>query len=293
MIKTMQAVINGQTITLTLEESTGDWVASVLAPQKSSYNKSGHYYPVAITATDVSGNSTTVNDTHASLGEHLKLRVKEKVAPVITILAPTTGSYLATATPAISFKIADDDSGVDLSTVVVKVDGVVLEDVSHTVIEGGYSFSATCCALADGPHTITVDASDHDGNSAAQANASITTDTVPPTLTLSSPAEGLYTNKSDLVVSGLTNDATSPVTLKVNGKAVTINGDGSFSTSVKLAEGENAIEVVATDSAGKTTTVSRTVHLDTAAPVFVSVTLAPNPVDCGATYVIRVKATDD
>lgn len=83
----------------------------------------------------------------------------------------------------------------------------------------------------------------------------------------------------------------SPVT--VNGKAVTVNADGSFSAAVTLTEGENVITVVATDSAGKTAAITRTVTLDTAAPVFVSVSLTPNPVDCGATYVIRVKATDD
>lgn len=293
MIKTMQALINGQVINLTLEESTGDWVASVPAPQKSSYTQDGHYYPVSITAIDDSNNSTTVDDTHSTLGEQLRLQVKEKVAPVITILAPTTGSYLATATPAISFKITDDDSGVDLDSVVVKVDGVALEGVVHSSIDGGYSFSVTCGALTDGAHTITIDAADHDGNAAVQAKATVTTDTVPPTLTLTSPEDGLYTNESELVVSGVTNDATSDVSVAVNGEEVSVNADGSFSTTVTLTEGENVITVIATDSAGKTTTITRTVTLDTAAPVFVSVSLMPNPVDCGATYVIRVKATDD
>lgn len=35
------------------------------------------------------------------------------------------------------------------------------------------------------------------------------------------------------------------------------------------------------DKAGKTTTVTRKVTLDTGAPVFEKVTLTPNPVDCG------------
>ena len=50
--------------------------------------------------------------------------------------------------------------------------------------------------------------------------------------------------------------------------------------------------VVATDKAGKTTTVTRKVTLDTGAPVFEKVTLTPNPVDCGKTFVISVKVTD-
>lgn len=50
--------------------------------------------------------------------------------------------------------------------------------------------------------------------------------------------------------------------------------------------------VKATDKAGKTTTVVRTVTLDTAAPVIKSITLTPNPVDCGKTFVISVEVTD-
>ena len=64
---------------------------------------------------------------------------------------------------------------------------------------------------------------------------------------------------------------------------------GIFST---LVSGSNTITVVATDKAGKTTTVTRKVTLDTGAPVFEKVTLTPNPVDCGKTFVISVKVTD-
>ena len=49
---------------------------------------------------------------------------------------------------------------------------------------------------------------------------------------------------------------------------------------------------MATDSAGKSTTVTRTVKLDTKAPVIKSVTLTPNPVDTEKTVVISVEVTD-
>lgn len=66
---------------------------------------------------------------------------------------------------------------------------------------------------------------------------------------------------------------------------------GVYSSQNK-ASGSNTITVVATDKAGKTTTVTRKVTLDTGAPVFEKVTLTPNPVDCGKTFVISVKVTD-
>ena len=43
---------------------------------------------------------------------------------------------------------------------------------------------------------------------------------------------------------------------------------------------------------GKTTTVTRKVTVDTSAPVIKSITLTPNPVDCGKTFIIAVEITD-
>ena len=82
-VKTVQATINGQTYTLTLNSSTGKYEATVTAPSKSSYNQSGHYYGVTVKATDEAGNTITKDATDSTLGSSLQLKVKEKVAPVI------------------------------------------------------------------------------------------------------------------------------------------------------------------------------------------------------------------
>ena len=50
--------------------------------------------------------------------------------------------------------------------------------------------------------------------------------------------------------------------------------------------------VIAGAGAGKTTTVTRTVTLDTTAPTIKSVKITPNPIDCGKTFVISVEVTD-
>lgn len=117
--------------------------------------------------------------------------------------------------------------------------------------------------------------------------------TVPPELSVTSPVNKLVTNKTTVTVAGTTNDATSsPVTLTINGSAVTVYDDGTFSKDITLKDGSNTITVVAKDGAGRTTTVTRTVTLDTKAPVISDVSLAPNPADVGATYVISVSVTD-
>ena len=295
-VKTVQAVINGQTYTLTKNTSTGKYEATITAPSKSSYTLSGHYYPVTVKATDDAGNVTTKDATDSTLGASLRLQVKEKVVPVITITAPTASQYLANSTPAIAWKITDDDSGVNPSTIALKIDGTAVDTskITKTAVTGGYTCSYTpASALSDGAHTVVATASDYDGNAAVQKSVTFTVDTIPPTLSVSAPAEGFITNKSTVTVKGTTDDATSkPVTVTVNGAPIPVTTSGTFSNDVTLKEGSTTITIVAKDKAGKTTTVTRIVKLDTAPPVIKSATITPNPVDCGKTFVISVEVTD-
>ncbi len=295
-IKTVQAIINGQTTTLTLNSSTGKYEATITAPSKSSYNQSGHYYNVTVKATDTAGNTTTKDASDATLGTSLRLVVKEKIAPVLALTYPTAGAYITNNKPMITWKVTDADSGVNSSTIGITIDSgsKITDGITKTAITGGYQCSYTpSTALSDGSHTVKINASDNDGNAATQVSVQFKIDTVPPTLTVSAPADKYITNNKSLIVSGTTNDATSsPVVVKVNGTAVTVASNGTFSTTVTLTEGSNTITVVATDSAGKSSTITRTVTLDTKAPTISAITLTPNPVDAGKTYVISVTVTD-
>ncbi len=301
-VKTVKAIINNQTYTLTLNSSTGKYEATITAPSKSSYPMDGHYYPVTIQAEDDAGNVTTKDASDLSIGSSLQLQVKEKVAPIITITYPTASALITNNKPTIKWTVTDDDSGVNPDTIGITIDSgskITGSSISKSAITGGYECSYTPgSALSDGSHTIKVDASDYDGNAATQKSVSFKIDTVPPTLNVTAPTNGTITNEADITVTGNTNDVTSsPVTLTVklnsgSAEQVTVNADGSFSKALTLAQGSNTITVVATDSAGKSTTVTRTVTLDTGAPVIQSVTLTPNPVDAGATFIISVEVTD-
>lgn len=68
-----------------------------------------------------------------------------------------------------------------------------------------------------------------------------------PTLIIDSPADGSHTLDSEITVSGSTgqNDR-----LKINGKPVVLNADGTFSYRLTLDQGENTINVASTDEAG-------------------------------------------
>lgn len=295
-IKTVQATINGQTYNLTLNSATGKYEATITAPGKTSYNQSGGYYNVQVKATNDAGTTGTAD---ASTLSGLKLYVKEKVAPVITIISPSSGAYVSNNKQPIVFTVLDeaDGSGVDLSTLTVKQDNTAVASsaISSTAIANGYQVTYTpAAALQDGSHTVTINCKDHDGNAAAQKSTTYTVDTVPPTLNVTSPTDNLITNAASVTVAGITNDATSsPVTIKIklNGTdqgAVTVGTGGAFSKTITLSEGSNTIVITATDSANKSSTVTRTVKLDTTVPVIKSATITPNPVDAGKTMVISV-----
>ncbi len=296
-----QAIVNGVTINLSYNSGTGKWEGTGKAPTKSSYNQPEHYYGVTLKAWDDAGNMTEKDVTDTELGEALKLIVKEKTAPVITITSPTSGAMLINNKPTITWKVTDDDSGVNPDTIGITIDdgAKITTGITKNPVSGGYECSYTPTeAMGDGSHTIKVDASDNDGNAAVQKSVSFKVDTVAPTLNVTAPADNLVTNQSSCTVSGTTNDATSsPVTLTIklnNGTAetVTVGENGAFSKTLTLTQGDNTITITATDAAGKATTVTRHVKLDTGAPAFSDLSITPNPVDAGKTFVISVKITD-
>lgn len=295
-IKTVKATINGQTYDLTLNSASGKWEATITAPGKTSYNLAGGYYNVSVEATNEAG---TKGSADASTVDGLKLVVKETVAPVITIVSPTSGAYVANSKQPVVFNIVDESggSGVDISTLVVKQDGtaVAAANIAHTAIANGYSVTYTpSAALSDGSHTVTINCKDHDGNAATEKSTTYTVDTVPPTLNVTSPADGLITAASSVTVAGTTNDATSSpvvITVSLNGTdqgTIPVGTGGTFSKVVTLKEGSNTIIVKAKDAAGKESSVTRTVTLDTSVPKIKAATITPNPVDTGKTMVISV-----
>lgn len=301
MVKTVQAIINGQTYNLNFDDLSGKWKTTITAPSKSSYTQDEHYYPVQIKATDDAGNVTEKDDTDSVLGESLRLKVVEKNPPQISVTYPTNGAYINTATPQIQWTVTDDDSGVNPDTISLTIDSgtTITTEIQKSPTEGGYTCTYTPSSLDDGTHVLNFNAQDYDENAAQLQTVSFTVDTVPPVLTITSPTDNLVTNNPSLTVSGTTNDVTSnPVTLtvKLNSaepQTVEVQENGNFSYEVTLSEGVNTIVVTATDSSGKSTEIQRTVTLSTSAPIITEVSIVPNPVDAGQTFIISVTVTDD
>lgn len=309
MATTVTALVNGQTVTLEKNSSTGLYEAVLTAPASTSYNLTGHYYPVSVTVSDDAGNSETIDSNNSTFGENLKLFVKEESAPKITPIYPTKNSYLTKALDRIEFKLSDDTaggcSGINVGSIVVKLDGVVLGAENPTwgitpVQTSENLFTVTCnpddALAANGEYTIEITVEDNDGNSATET-VSFTIDTAAPELTISSPEDDSYkTNQSKFTVTGKTTEATSkPVTIKVtlNGNdcgAVSVLEDGTFSKEITFTkQGENVIVVTATDKAGLSTSLTRKVNYITSAPDIISVTITPQHTTVGKVYKIAVK----
>lgn len=299
-ISTVRVQINGTWHNLT-SNGDGTFSATITAPGATSWNQPNKYYNVTVEATNDAGTTTT---TSAAQLDALKLYVEERVKPVITILSPTSGAYVANSKQPVVFTVTDEagGSGVDPNTITVKLDDstVAASTLTKTPITNGYSVTYTpASALGDGAHTVKINASDNDGNSADAKSTTFTVDTIPPTLNITAPTDGFITNAASLTVRGTTNDITSsPVVIAItlNGTdqgSVTVGTDGSFSKALTLAPGDNVIVITATDAAGKVSTVTRNVKYDITRPVVKSASIVPNPVDAGATMVITVTIAEE
>lgn len=292
-VKTVEVIIDSQTYLLRWDSTSQSYKATVTAPNKSSYNQPDHYYPVTIRAIDDAGNVAVVDHTDPELGSKCRLRVVERVLPEISARNPTDSSTITTNTPPIEWFVTDNDSGIDLDSISIRVDGGndISEGIQKTPVDDGYlcTYSQT---FADGEHHLTFNVRDHDGNSASLTTV-FKVDTTPPELVVEYPPVGLITNVPQLTITGRTSDhVSSPVTLEINDNSVTILPDGTFSHTYDLDIGTNEIRIVATDAIGKTSIVERTVVLDVTPPTFSEVELSPNPADAGMTFVITVRVSD-
>ncbi|MBU6427794.1 MAG: hypothetical protein KGR26_02165, partial [Cyanobacteria bacterium REEB65] len=170
-----------------------------------------------------------------------------------------------------------------------------LNGVASTVPVTNGQFSEPV-TLMEGPNPIEIQAADAAGN-VATADLPIILDTIPPTLTLASPQNGLVTNQKTQNVTGtVTDDVTtfSQIALSVNGATQSLPVvSAAYSQSVSLAEGNNSLLLTAIDEAGNVSTESAQVYVDTVPPV-VSITQPANGFLASASAVpLTGTVTDD
>ncbi|GAB4535618.1 MAG: hypothetical protein Kow0063_20090 [Anaerolineae bacterium] len=126
--------------------------------------------------------------------------------------------------------------------------------------QGRFSFQYR---LVEGDNQIEVRAIDPAGNS-TRLTRDVTLVTTPPDVLVATPQDGEWTNQPLVTVSGQAPPGTQ---LKINDQPVGVEPDGSFQYELFLEEGDNLIQVAATDDVGNLTTQERLVHLKTTPPL--------------------------
>ncbi|RKY02763.1 hypothetical protein DRP77_07390, partial [Candidatus Poribacteria bacterium] len=176
--------------------------------------------------------------------------IRDTTPPQIQITSPTDGLITDQTSIAVTGTVSD-----------ANLDKVYVNDQEVPVTDG--TFTATVNLTVEGPNTITARATDVVGHEAT-ASVTVIRDTTPPQIRITSPADGSWVNQGTITVTGTVSDANLDK-VYVNDREIPVT-DGSFSTTVSLAEGENVITAKATDLAGNEATMSVTVTLDTIPP---------------------------
>ena len=192
-----------------------------------------------IVAKDTSGNETPSASRTINIDTH---------APVLTKSA-TTPAYINSTSP--SFTFTSTESGTvnfsdcpanNLNTVTAGTESPNTLEFTDSLSEGAYDCTITTRDSA---------------SNAGFLNYSFTVDLTAPTLTITSPSDGLTTSSSSIVLSGTVTDVDPDAKLTING--VNIPSPGSFSPTGTLSIGTNIFIFVAKDTASNETTKTITV----------------------------------
>lgn len=240
--------------------------------------------PVGTAKADAEGNFTLLNVTLAEGGNSFTATARDAagnesalsdaVATVLDSIAPAAPALTALVTPTKVSAVTLSGTAEANSVVTVSLGGTVIGSVDAGP-QG--SFSLAGVTLADGANTFSATATDQAVNvSPASLPLVVVLDTKAPQLTVSTRADGSYTNNATLNITGAATDNVGMKELKVNGTGVTLNADGGYSHTIALQEGANRILVLAVDQAGNESSDSRTVNLDRAPPVITVAAPAEN-----------------
>lgn len=201
--------------------------------------------PITAAATDAAGNvgTSTITATYTP----------DTLAPSIVITSPANGTFTRDTSVVVTGTASDD----------VAVARVTVNDVEVPFPGGNWTATVPLTA-PDGAKTITAVAFDTTGKSGSTA-IQVTLDTAGPVVNVTTNLSVPFVAPS-LTVSGTITDAGSGVaSLTCNGTPATITS-GTFTCTVALLEGSNALSLVATDTIGNTSTTSVSAELDTRAP---------------------------
>ena len=258
----------------------------------STTSVSNGSHTLTAVAKDSSGGTTTSADVKVTVNN------SDTTPPTVSITSPTNN---ATVSGTVSVSATASDN-VAVASVQLQVDGA---NVGAADTSSPYSFSWSSTSVSNGSHTLTAVAKDSAGNKTTSAGVKVTvnnSDTTPPTVSITSPANNA-TVSGTVMVSATASDnvAVASVQFQVDGANV-----GSADTSspynfswntTSVSHGSHTLTAVAKDAAGNATTsagVKVTVNAssDTTPPT-VSITSPSNNSTVSSTVTVSATASDN
>lgn len=222
----------------------------------TSANNGAHNWTAR--AYDSSGNITT----SSVVSLNVSIPIPDTTPPTVSISSPTSGQSFTTSPVTVIGTATDPGStSTGVSAVQIQVNST---SGTWQTASGTTSWSASV-ALNSGANTIYVRGQDGAGNYSTIASVSVTytpPETVPPALTITSPANGAVVASASLLVSGtasdsgLGNSGISSVTvngISATGGTTSGSGTANWSATVTLGLGANLITVAAKDTLSNST----------------------------------------
>jgi RHS repeat-associated protein len=217
-------------------------------------------YVLQITSVDLAANSSQL-DSEFTI---------DKTAPLITITGVEDGNFYP-----------------ETRTITINITEANLQ--SSTILLDGEPFVSGTAVSEEGAHNLVVTTFDLAGNTANRV-LDFGIDTIPPDLAILNPEDGdLFQSNAIQVNGSLTENNLQTIT--INGNPAN-GGAGQFFGTATLNEGNNTIQVVATDLAGNTDQQSINVTLDSSAPGITITSPANGAIVTGDLIDVTGTATD-
>ncbi len=242
----------------------------------------GGAYRATVKVADVLGNINEASVEFAISG----------TLPAVVIHSPASGQSVTDTTPLVSGEISGAGT---LEITTFTVDGV---DATPEV--AGNRFTYTPTGLSGGEHTVAVEVTDGDGNTAQTSTSfTVVTDTSPPVISAAAPS-GVVKGDSWITISAVASDDQSnivSVKFAIDDKPFRSVppaqiAEGRVEIADSFTAGTHTVRVVATSGGGTTEhSWTFTLEVDNAAPIISSIT--PSGVFRGGLPIISASANDE
>jgi hypothetical protein len=183
-------------------------------------------------------------------------------APVFGVVAPLNGATATSTTPTITANYSDGGSGINTSTVVMKVNGVTVTTAGPSTT--AVSYTPGTAFTAGSTVSVTVDVSDNAGNAAIQKAWSFT---IPSAFNATSDHTTVAAAATPSIIIGYTDangagyDSSSPATGALINVVATLSGPGVSSTFTETVDttASHSFSVTPTQAGTITATVVGTI----------------------------------